>query len=269
MNKNPQIIAEIGWNHLGDMELAKKMVKSAAENGAHYAKFQTWSVKRLKPGPWDHDGRREIYEKAELTWAQHMELRDYCESLGIEFMSSVFSLEDLELYSEITTRCVKIPSFESRNYDLIEKCMEVFDEVFISVGTSTWEEVVKLQKKVDLNKTTVMHCVSSYPLDPKNANILKLKHLNKLFQFVGYSDHMEGVESAKVALEHNICTIEKHFTIDNNLPGRDNKFAILPTQLHNLTQYINLRADMMIDKGLDYQESEAEAREKYSGRFDK
>ncbi len=263
------IIAEIGWNHMGDMELAKDMIKHAAQNGATHAKFQTWSVNRLKSGSWDEDGRRQIYEKAELSHTQHIELRDYCDVHGIEFMSSVFSLADIDLYSSVTTKCVKIPSFESRNYPLIEKCMELFDKVYISVGTTTWDEVIELARVVDINKTCVMHCVSTYPLDPKNANILKIKDLNLLFKWVGYSDHMQGVESAKVALEFGIRAIEKHFTIDNELPGRDNKFSILPEQLNNLSNYLKLRNDMMIDKGLDYQESESDSRLNYTGRFNK
>jgi len=262
------IIAEIGWNHMGDMALAKQMINEAAANGATHAKFQTWSVKRLKNGSWDNDGRRQIYEKAELSWAQHIELRDYCEEHNIQFMSSVFSLADVELYSEITTKCVKIPSFESRNYPLIKKCMELFDKVYISVGTTTWDEVKELARVVDINKTCVMHCVSTYPLDPKNANILKIDELNKLFKWVGYSDHMQGVESAKVALEFGVHAIEKHFTIDNELPGRDNKFAILPIELNDLSKYLKLRRDMMIWRGSDYQESESDSRLNYTGRFD-
>jgi sialic acid synthase SpsE len=263
-----EIIAEIGWNHMGDMSLAKQMIVEASNNGATHAKFQSWSVSRLKPGSWDTDGRREIYEKAQLTLADHKYLKSVCDEYNIEFMSSVFCLEDIEVYKRVTTKCVKIPSFESRNYPLIKKCMEVFDKVYISVGTTTWDEVKELARVVDINKTCVMHCVSTYPLDPKNANILKLKELNKLFKWVGYSDHMQGVESAKVALEFGIHAIEKHFTVDNELPGRDNKFAILPSQLNDLSEYIKLRNDMMIDRGLDYQESESDSRLNYTGRFD-
>ena len=72
-----ELIAEIGWNHMGDMVLAKEMISAASETGADYAKFQTWSVSRLKPGPWDDDGRREIYIKAELKEDQHFELKEY------------------------------------------------------------------------------------------------------------------------------------------------------------------------------------------------
>ena len=263
-----EIIAEIGWNHMGDMALAKQMIVEASNNSATHAKFQSWSVNNLKPGVWDTDGRREIYEKAQLTLSDHKYLKSVCDEYDIEFMSSVFSLQDIELYKQVTTKCVKIPSFESRNYPLIDKCMEVFDKVYISVGTTTWDEVKELARVVDINKTCVMHCVSTYPLDPKNANILKLNELNKLFKWVGYSDHMQGVESAKVALEFGIHAIEKHFTVDNDLPGRDNKFAILPKQLNDLSEYLKLRRDMMIDKGLNYQDSESDSRLNYTGRFD-
>ena len=263
-----KVIAEIGWNHMGDMALAKRMIEEAAINGATHAKFQSWSVSNLKPGVWDTDGRRQIYEKAQLTLADHKYLKSVCDRHNIEFMSSVFSLQDIELYKQVTTKCVKIPSFESRNYPLIKKCMEVFDKVYISIGTTTWDEVKELTRVVDINKTCIMHCVSTYPLDPKNANILKLNELNKIFKLIGYSDHMQGVESAKVAMEFEIHVIEKHFTIDNNLPGRDNKFAILPRDLSNLSSYIKLRNDMMIDKGLNYQKDELDSRKNYTGRFD-
>jgi len=262
------IIAEIGWNHMGDMALAKQMIIEASANGATHAKFQSWSVSNLKPGVWDTDGRREIYEKAQLTLADHKYLKQVCDDNNIEFMSSVFSLEDVELYKQVTTKCVKIPSFESRNYPLIKKCMDVFDKVYISIGTTTWDEVKELARIIDINKTCIMHCVSTYPLHPKNANILKLKELNKLFKWVGYSDHMQGVESAKVAMEFGIHAIEKHFTVDNELPGRDNKFAILPKQLNDLSEYLKLRNDMMIDNGLDYQDFELDSRLNYTGRFD-
>jgi sialic acid synthase SpsE len=84
---------------------------------------------------------------------------------------------------------------------------------------------------------------------------------------IGYSDHIQGVESAKVAIEFGAEVIEKHFTVDNNLPGRDNKFAILPEELANLTSYIKLREEMLIDKGLDFQECELDSRNNYTGRF--
>ena len=115
-----KIIAEIGWNHCGDIKLAKQMAKAAQKNGATYAKYQTWSVDRLKSGSWDKDGRREIYEKAELSKEDHIELITYCNEIGIIFLSSVFSIPDAQLLVDLGCREVKIPSFESRNHELIK-----------------------------------------------------------------------------------------------------------------------------------------------------
>ena len=117
------------------------MAKAAKESGATYAKYQTWSVDRLKPGSWDKDGRREIYEKAELSIRDHIELINYCDEIGITFLSSVFSIADAKLLVELGCKEVKIPSFESRNENLIHHCLKYFSHLLISTGTSTYDEM--------------------------------------------------------------------------------------------------------------------------------
>ena len=102
-----EIIAEIGWNHGGNMDLAKEMIKAASESGASYAKFQSWSEKRLVSGVWDEDGRREIYKKAELDEKKHIDLIEYCNENNIEFLSSAFSIPDAELLSKVNVKKVK------------------------------------------------------------------------------------------------------------------------------------------------------------------
>jgi sialic acid synthase SpsE len=263
-----KIIAEIGWNHCGDMQLAKEMAKAARENGATYAKYQTWSVDRLKSGSWDEDGRRQIYEKAQLSEQDHIDLINYCNTIGIKFLSSVFSLADAELLVRLGCKEVKIPSFESRNIELIKYCDENFDVVFMSTGTSKYSEIKYSALFFKKAKLYLLHCVSSYPCLPSIANIPRMIEFKHLGFSVGYSDHIQGVESAKVAIEFGAEVIEKHFTVDNNMPGRDNKFAILPSDLANLSSYIKLRDEMLIDKGFDFQECELDSRNNYTGRFD-
>jgi sialic acid synthase SpsE len=263
-----KVIAEIGWNHCGDMNLAKEMILAAKESGATYAKFQSWSVSRLKPGAWDEDGRREIYEKAELTRDRHIELINYCNGVGIKFMSSVFSIKDAELLVELGVEDVKIPSFESRNHELIKYCDENFKTIFMSTGTSTFDEVKESVKLIKLADFYLLHCVSTYPCNPSMSNINRMNQLKTLHMPVGYSDHIQGVESAKVAIGEGARVIEKHFTIDNDLPGRDNKFAVLPHQMKDLTDYIKMREEMFISHGEDFQQSELDSRNNYTGRFD-
>ena len=262
-----KIIAEIGWNHCGDMNLAKRMIQEAAESGADYAKFQTWSVSRLKSGDWDNDGRREIYEQAELTKERHEELIAYCNEMNIPFLSSVFSIDDAKLLVELNCDAVKIPSFESRNIELIKYCNDQFKTVFMSTGTSTLDEIKHSVSFFNKATLYLMHCVSVYPGKYEIANLPKMIELKKIHNLIGYSDHIEGIESAKIALGLGAVVIEKHFTIDNNLPGRDNKFAILPIELLGLRKYINYINDMMIDHGTGYNELESDSRTNYAGRF--
>jgi sialic acid synthase SpsE len=262
-----KIIAEIGWNHCGDMNLAKQMITAAANNGADYAKFQTWSVSRLKSGDWDDDGRRKIYEQAELTKERHIELIKHCNDVGIEFLSSVFSIHDAELLVELKCNSVKIPSFESRNIELIKYCNEHFETVFMSTGTSTLDEIKHSISFFNNATLYLMHCVSVYPGKYEIANLPKMIELQKIHNLIGYSDHIEGIESAKIALGLGAVVIEKHFTIDNELPGRDNKFAILPNELLGLRTYINYINSMMIDHGMGYNKLEQDSRTNYAGRF--
>jgi sialic acid synthase SpsE len=262
------VIAEIGWNHCGNIDIAKKMIKAAKEGGADYAKFQTWSVKRLKPGEWDTDGRKEIYEKAELSKEDHIDLKSYCETIGIEFLSSVFSIDDAILLKDIGCEIVKIPSFESRNKELINFCNDNFNSLIMSCGTSTIEEIKESVKIINKSKLYLMHCVSVYPGEYLEANLPKMNRLKKICNNVGLSDHIEGVESAKIAIGEGAVIIEKHFTIDKELPGRDNKFAILPHELKELTDFIKNRNLMLEDLGSGYNPKEEDSRQNYKGRFD-
>lgn len=262
-----KIIAEIGWNHCGDMNLAKEMIIAAAEGGADYAKFQTWSVSRLKAGEWDTDGRREIYEQAELTRERHIELIECCKQHNIQFLSSVFSIEDAELLVELGCTAVKIPSFESRNIELIKYCDSNFETVFMSTGTSTLEEIKHSLTFFKQTNLFLMHCVSVYPGAYEIANLPKMLELKTIHPQVGYSDHIQGIESAKIAIGFGAIVIEKHFTTNNDLPGRDNKFAILPNELLGLRRYINYIIDMMEDHGTGYNELETTSRNSYAGRF--
>lgn len=265
-----EVIAEIGWNHMGDMELAERMIFEASRNGASYAKFQTWSISRLKSGPWDDDGRREIYKNAELSLDDHYSLINVCKSAGIDFLSSVFSIVDVELLVELGCLKVKIPSFEACNLELVSLCLQRFEFVFISTGTMDVNELIKLRDVIvqHKEKVCILHCVSCYPCPIDKINLPRISHLRSLgFDCVGFSDHTNSMFASIASLKYDPYVIEKHFTIDPSLPGRDNKFAALPSDLRLLTEYIHARPNLFIDHGLSYQLEEQESRNIYRGRF--
>ncbi len=261
------IIAEIGWNHMGDMDLAKKMIDSAVESGANICKFQTWSEKKLGKGSWDNDDRREIYKKAELSEENHFLLRDYCIKKKVKFLSSVFDLDGINIMHKVNPSLVKIASQEIYNLELIENCLKRFEKVIISTGASKWKEVLKLKELNNNENLIVMHCVSSYPCASENVNMPKLNELKKNFNNVGYSGHFAGIDDAILALVHGAKYVEKHFTTDRNLPGRDNKFALLPEDMKQLCNFRDNLSKMLIDKGADYQKCEEDVFKNYRGRW--
>ena len=117
-------------------------------------------------------------------------------------------------------------------------------------------------------KLIVMHCVSAYPCESKNINLPRINHLRNYFNNVGFSDHTQGIKATISSLSLNPEAIEKHFTVNKDLPGRDNKFAILPTEMSFLTSLIKDKNLSMIDHGISFQEIETSSREEYRGRFD-
>jgi len=265
-----KIIAEIGWNHLGNIKLAEKFIKSAAINGADYCKFQTWSVKNLKKGAWDLDGRRKIYEKAQLTEEDHLKLKKLCKKYNVKFLTSVFNKKDITFLKRINRECIKIPSHEIYNLDLIKEAIRSFKTVLVSAGAATWQEILKITKLKDYKKKVIlMHCVSSYPLDVTNVNFPKFHELKKISKYVGYSGHFSEIDDAILAISLGASFVEKHFTINKKLPGRDNKFAILPAELKKICNYRDNFYFMNINKGKNVQKCEMDIFKHYRGRWSK
>ncbi len=267
MKNHCKIIAEIGWNHMGNMKLAKKMIKEAKKSGADFAKFQTWSTKTLKSGPWNKDGRLEIYKKAELSKKQHIELIKFCKSCKITFLTSVFNQKDVDWLKKLNLKFIKIPSPEIHNIDLLKAVDGNFDTIIASTGTATWNEVKKVKKTIKKSKLVLLHCVSAYPANLENINLPRIKKLKKINKRIGYSGHLIGVNDAIAALNYNPEFIEKHFTVDNKLPGRDNKFALLPEELKYLVDYKNSLSLMNTFKGKNFQKVELDMRKNYRGRW--
>ena len=243
------LIAEIGWNHMGDMSLAKEMVDAAAEAGADYAKFQTWSVKFLTKGDWDDDGRLDIYRKAELTADNHHELFQYCKSKGISFLTSVFNATHFALVDDFGMDKVKIPSHEVYNTELLEQAAARFGHVFVSTGAAHWDEVKKSRPQWEMLN---LHLCSARRRIRWNSLTLIFHgsmHFRDLSHNVGYSGHFFGIEDAVLALSYGVSIIEKHFTIDKSLPGRDNKFALDADEFTQLTKFRDASAAMNTDRG--------------------
>ena len=265
MTNKIRLIAELGWNWVGDESLAKRMIHAAAEAGADIVKFQTWKVSRLIPGPWDHDGRRQIYENAELTEEKHLMMKEECEKAGVQFLTSVFCPDDLDFVRTLMSE-VKIPSPEICNSDLMKRALDKFDHLYVSTGAATVSEWMcwALHEKI-----TLLHCVSSYPCNPENFHICKFNTIRTMTsKEFGFSGHSPIIWDAVFAISHGATIIEKHFTIDNELPGRDNKFALLPETFKQLRDFADTYVKMQEEYPMDnILECEKDYRKFQKGRW--
>ena len=268
-----EYIAEIGWNFMGDLSLADQMIGAAAKAGAHVAKFQYWNPNKLKKGPWDEDGRKEIYFKAQLTDEKIAALYELCGKHGVEFLMSVFNTQDAAFVSKVSKEAIKIPSHEIANFELIKFCLVEFKRVYISAGACTVEELDKVAELVNSTRpedqnVIVMHCVSSYPCGVERMNLGRIDALRKRFaNRLGLSDHSTSILVPAFAVIKGVEVIEKHFTTDHDLPGRDNKFAVLPDDFKNLVENCEEARKSVIDLGVAAQDIEMDTMNNYRGRW--
>lgn len=244
----PYIIAEIGSNHNGSMDLARKIIDAAVETGAHAVKFQSWTPESLiareeyeantvyTDDPKKHWGSlREMVEEYYLREDQHQELKSYCDKKGVDFCSTPFSTEETDLLNELDVPFFKVASMDINNLRLL-KYLASFDKpVILSTGMATLgeiEQAIQTIEKEGNQKIMLLHCISVYPPKMENVNLRNITMLQQAFGYpVGFSDHTIGsaIPLASVAL--GSCLIEKHFTIDKDLPGWDHMISADPDEM--------------------------------------
>ncbi len=249
------IIAEAGVNHNGDIKLAKKLIKAAAEAGANAVKFQTFKAEDLvcaeapKARYQDEnvgkaDSQLEMLKKLELSRKEHEILIDYCNEKGILFLSTPFDIKSLHMLNELNIPIIKIPSGEITNLPLLEEISCLNKEIIISTGMSDLKEIEHALKILTSNNIkkkniTVLHCNTQYPTPFEDVNLLAMKTIQKELDVkIGYSDHTVGLEVSLAAVSLGAMVIEKHFTLDKEMLGPDHKASLDPKELSDLVNGI-------------------------------
>jgi sialic acid synthase SpsE len=239
----PYIIAEIGANHNGNMDLAKKIIDSAVECGADAVKFQSWTNKSLiAQGEYDRNQKyddspkkhfgslKQMVEKYYLREEQHYLLKEYCDKKGIDFCSTPFSEQEADLLNEIKVPFFKVASMDINNIRLIKYIAQKGKPVVLSTGMSTLSEIETAVKTIGdegNRKIIILHCISIYPPETKDIHLNNIISLQKIFPDypIGFSDHTIGVSIPIAAVALGAAVIEKHFTTDKNLPGWDHEVS--------------------------------------------
>ncbi len=248
MRQQTLIIAEAGVNHNGDMALAKKLIDVAAEAGADLVKFQTFNANRQvtytaqkadyqKKSTGGNESQHEMLRRLELTPAMHNELIAHCALRNIGFFSTGFDIESVNLLVSLGQNLFKIPSGEITNLPYLRHIGQLGKPVILSTGMATLgdiEAAIEVLEEAGTARSnlTVLHCTTEYPTPMSEVNLRAMQSMHSAFGVaVGYSDHTSGIEVAIAAVALGAMVIEKHFTLDRNLPGPDHKASLEPAEL--------------------------------------
>ncbi|MDO9235820.1 MAG: N-acetylneuraminate synthase [Aquabacterium sp.] len=249
------IIAEAGVNHNGDIELAKQLIDVAAEAGADLVKFQTFKADRLatrdakKAGYQiqttdSKESQHEMLRRLELTEVMHRELIAHCATRNIGFFSTGFDMESIDLLLSMGQDHFKIPSGEITNLPYLRHIGKLGRSVILSTGMATLgdiEAAIEVLERAGTARAqmTVLHCTTEYPTPMNEVNLRAMQSIHAAFGVaVGYSDHTPGIEVAIAAMAMGATVIEKHFTLDRNLPGPDHQASLEPAELRAMVAAI-------------------------------
>lgn len=250
------IIAEAGVNHNGDIQVAKKLIDAAVNAGVDYVKFQTFTADNLvsksakkaeyqsvniKDGD---DSQYAMLKNLELSHENHLELMSYCEERNIKFFSTAFDVEGVRYLNDLGLSFFKIPSGEITNYPYLKAVALCNKPVIMSTGMCLESEIkdaLDVLLKFGLHKEdiSILHCNTEYPTPMKDVNLKAMLSIQKTFGVpIGYSDHTLGIEVPIAAVAMGAKIIEKHFTLDRNLPGPDHLASLEPEELKKMVKAI-------------------------------
>jgi N,N'-diacetyllegionaminate synthase len=244
------IIAEAGVNHNGSLQTAKEMIDGAREAGADVVKFQAFKTGALatrhatKAAYQTASGTEtqyEMLERLEFTYGQNLELKEYCDKKGITFLTSPFDIESMDEIANLTGGTVKIPSGEIDNVPYLRRAAG-FSRIILSTGMSTLGEVefaLGILDPLRQKEIFLLHCCTQYPAPFEDVNLTAMLTMKNAFHRpVGYSDHTVGMEVPVAAVALGAEIIEKHFTLDRNMPGPDHRASLEPDEFKTMAACI-------------------------------
>lgn len=250
------IIAEAGVNHNGDIKKAYQLIDAAVEAGVDYVKFQSFKADRLvskdaKKADYqiantknDDNSQYAMLKQLELSEQDHLDLMSYCSDKNIKFFSTAFDDKGIDYLDNLGFDLFKIPSGELTNYPYLRAVAKKKKPVFLSTGMANLNEIqdameVLFQFGLSKDQITILHCNTEYPTPMNDVNLKAMITIQEeLGVAVGYSDHTLGIEVPIAAVALGARVIEKHFTLDRNLPGPDHKASLEPQELKAMVNSI-------------------------------
>ena len=253
--KRTFIIAEAGVNHNGSLEIAKKLIDDAVESGADAVKFQTFKAERIvskNAGKTAYqlqttnvtESQLDMIRLLELSSSAHRKIFEYCNARKIQFLSSPFDLESIDLLASLGLAIFKIPSGEITNLPYLRKIGTLRKKILLSTGMAGLGEIedaldVLTGARTELKNITVLHCNTEYPTPYSDVNLKAMLTIKEAFGIdVGYSDHTLGIEVPIAAVTLGASVIEKHITLDKGMQGPDHKASMEPDEFREMVKAV-------------------------------
>jgi N-acetylneuraminate synthase len=251
------IVAEIGINHNGDLNLAKKMIAAAAQAGVDAVKFQKRTPEicvpieqrgQMRETPWGYISYLEYREKVEFSRDQYQEIDRYCRESGVTWFASVWDEPSVDFLEPFQPSCYKIPSASLTDQKLLEHLRRTGRPLILSTGMSTMDEIKAAVKLLGTDNLCITHATSTYPCEPEELNLKMIQTLKDKFPCpVGYSGHEVGLIPSVVAVALGANLVERHITLDRALWGTDQAASVEPGGFERLVKYIRVTEQAMGD----------------------
>lgn len=271
------IIAEIGINHNGSVEIAKELIKSAAEAGVDAVKFQKRTPEicvpdhqkgQMRDTPWGYISYLDYRYKVEFSQDDYEQIDAYCQSLGIDWLASTWDIPSLEFIDAFNPPAHKVPSALLTDHELLRVIRETGKPIILSTGMSTMEEIREAVAILDGDSLLICHTTSSYPCPPEELNLKMIQTLRENFDCpIGYSGHEVGLVPSAVAVALGACLVERHMTLDRAMWGTDQAASVEPHGIRTLVKYIRVTEKSIgdgIKKVYDSEQSSLEKLRRYS-----
>ncbi len=253
---SPYVISELGSNHNGDMNMAKKLIDASKEAGAHCVKFQSWSKDSifsrsvydqnffLKDDYRDRSDYtlEQIVDEFSISENELIDMKDYCNKIGIGFSSTPFSRKEADfLVNELGAEFIKVASMDCNNYPFLDYLARKGKPIIISTGFSTLAEIDRAVRTIEEAGNTdiaILHCVANYPPKDENVNLNNIDYFRNVFPKypIGFSDHSIGTSIPLASIAKGACILEKHFTLDKEMFGWDHKVSANPEEMKEICE---------------------------------
>ena len=244
MSQSCRLIAEIGANHLGNLDIACAMIDAAADAGCDTVKFQSWRPEKLVKSFPDYDAAFARHSRGALSDQAHVDLIAHCRARDVRFLTTCFDLDRVDFLASLGLDEIKIASPDCASPRLIERLMARFPKLIISTGMTDDANVAKTIDMVKGHDVVMLHCVSLYPTPRTAVNLARMHWLGSQGVRAGFSDHTMGPEAAMMAVAQGAAVVEKHFTLSRQLPGKDQTISGEPDEFRAIADWIRAVDEM-------------------------